>query len=164
MSDSASKIRLRLEYSYEGNSRIVYLVASKMIIVAAQGDLSKDNRSPTAQAAHIALKNHGAKLDRVDGPAYVTIGLSFRAEEWFRDDKRHRVDGPASVVFNGDGSKTEEWYSDGQLDRIDGPARVKVERDGTVTREEWYRYGEQVPAPSAPLPSIRGVTIISPAP
>lgn len=55
------------------------------------------------------------KLHRNDGPA---IERSNGERQWWVNGKRHRVDGPA--VIHPEGSK--EWWVDGDLHRDDGPA------------------------------------------
>lgn len=52
---------------------------------------------------------------------------------WFKEGKRHRIDGPANEYF--DGSK--EWWIEGKLHRIDSPAVEYA--DGT---KEWYKEGK----------------------
>jgi hypothetical protein len=49
-------------------------------------------------------------------------------EEWFKDDLRHREDGPA-ITFN-DGA--EMWYRNDQCHREDGPAMI-----GPDGRKRW---------------------------
>ena len=67
------------------------------------------------------MKTYTVKVDK-DG-----------TKHWYRDDKRHREDGPAIEWVDGD----KYWYRDGKLHREDGPA---VEcADGY---KSWYRDGE----------------------
>jgi len=56
------------------------------------------------------------------------------AKFWYKEGKKHRLDGPACEWDNGDKS----WYKEGLLHRIDGPA---VEwNDGT---KHWYIEGKR---------------------
>jgi hypothetical protein len=56
--------------------------------------------------------------------------------------KLHRIDGPASVEYNSDGSRTEKWYKNGLLHRIDGPARIEYLSNGDRC-EEWFNEGKR---------------------
>jgi hypothetical protein len=49
---------------------------------------------------------------------------------WCKDDKKHRVDGPAIIYSDGD----QYWYQDDKLHREDGPTII-VYLDGTKC---WY--------------------------
>jgi hypothetical protein len=55
-------------------------------------------------------------------------------EEWFKDDLRHREDGPAIEWFNGD----KLWYLNGELHRVDGPAR-----ELSNGSKAWYLNGQR---------------------
>jgi hypothetical protein len=55
-------------------------------------------------------------------------------QEWYRNGRRHRIDGPAIEHANG----TNEWYRDGQLHREDGAA-VEWPNGG----KWWYRHGQR---------------------
>jgi len=66
------------------------------------------------------------------GKDWTYEGLEYKKypdglEEWRKDGKRHRLDGPAYKVPSG----REEWYKDGKLHRLDGPAK-KYPFDGSV--------------------------------
>ena len=52
---------------------------------------------------------------REDGPA---IELANGDKEWYKEGKRHREDGPACEYASGN----KEWYKEGKLHREDGPA------------------------------------------
>ena len=48
---------------------------------------------------------------------------TLRTKMWYRDDKKHREDGPAHVFYCDNGNlRNEEWYRDGKKHREDGPA------------------------------------------
>jgi hypothetical protein len=57
-------------------------------------------------------------------------------QEWWRDGRPHREDGPAKIW--GDGEGWHEWWLDGQLHREGGPALEGA--DGT--NPEWYQHGK----------------------
>jgi hypothetical protein len=66
------------------------------------------------------------KRHRVDGPAIEDADGS---KYWYLNDKYHREDGPAVECADGE----KQWYLNGQLHRVDGPA---VEwADGS---KQWY--------------------------
>ena len=57
------------------------------------------------------------KLHREDGPAVI---YADGRQEFYRDGKLHREDGPAVIYANG----RQEFYRDGKLHREDGPAVI----------------------------------------
>lgn len=65
-------------------------------------------------------------------------------EMWWKDDKRHREDGPAveleMLTEGADQAKLayEEWWLDGSLHRTDGPAIV------VCNSKEWWYHGERL--------------------
>jgi len=70
------------------------------------------------------------KRHREDGPASI---LANGAQFWFKNGKIHREDGPAVIYPDG----TQKWYINGNLHREDGPAYIYP--DG---RQEWYKNGK----------------------
>ena len=54
-------------------------------------------------------------------------------EEWTKDSKLQKIDGPALIFSDG----VEAWYKDNKSHRADGPARIFP--DGL---EYWFRDGE----------------------
>ena len=56
-------------------------------------------------------------------------------KEWWVDDKRHRVDGPAVEWSNG----SKHWYVDGKRHRVDGPAIEYKSGD-----KSWYVDGKKL--------------------
>ena len=74
---------------------------------------------------------------------YYTDG-SIRYEEWYRNGKRHREDGPAWIRYLPDGSVAyDTWYQNGKRHREDGPAFIRYYPNGFGESEEWYWYGEK---------------------
>ena len=53
-------------------------------------------------------------------------------EEWYQNDKLHRIDGPAQLTNN-----YKRWYRHGILHCSVGPALV------TLATEEWYQHGDR---------------------
>ncbi len=74
------------------------------------------------------------KLHRLDGPAavYPDGGTRF----WYKDGKCHRLDGPAIIYPDG----SEYWYKNGLLHRVDGPAVIY--QDGSNWINEWWYEGK----------------------
>ncbi len=55
-------------------------------------------------------------------------------QEWWKEGKLHREDGPA--IIHSDGSQV--WYKEGKIHREDGPAVILS--DGV---QEWWKEGEK---------------------
>ena len=47
-----------------------------------------------------------------------TVKVFSDRTEWFKNNKFHRLDGPAIEYVNG----TKYWYKEGKFHRLDGPA------------------------------------------
>ena len=60
-------------------------------------------------------------------------------KRWFKNGKRHRLDGPACEFINGH----KAWYVDGKLHRLDGPAYEFNSKCG-----QWFVDGKQIPVNS----------------
>ena len=75
-----------------------------------------------------------SKLHRDDGPA--VIGSNYN--EWYQDGVLHRLDGPASIIVDVRSRKYIErrWFQNGMLHRLDGPAII------TDSKQEWYVNGK----------------------
>ena len=56
-------------------------------------------------------------------------------QEWYENDLRHRLDGPAYISPTG----LQGWYANDQLHRIDGPAVI-----GANGRQEWWVRGVNI--------------------
>jgi hypothetical protein len=70
------------------------------------------------------------KLHRIDKPAVICAdGI----HQWWVNGKIHRVDGPAFVTPNG-----YAWYVNNRLHRLDGPATEEF-RNG---QKDWYIMGK----------------------
>ena len=97
------------------------------------------------------------RLHRDDGPAYLeTRADGSQSMGWYRDGMLYRVDGPAWIDLQSDGTRSERWYLDDAPHRTDGPACVIVRPDGSRV-EEWWIAGHQLKErsflPTAPAPS-----------
>jgi hypothetical protein len=81
-------------------------------------------------------------------PATGTVTL----EEWWKDGKRDRADGPAYIERDAvTGTVTHEaWCKGDKLDRADGPALiVRDAATGTVLYEAWWKDCKRIAPPSA---------------
>ncbi len=85
-------------------------------------------------------------------------------EEYLRNGKWHREDGPSLVRRFANGTTEETYHRDGKLHREGGPAYVRQGADGR-TLELYYRHGEFVKEERLVQPSVvPGVTIQRSAP
>ena len=75
----------------------------------AQGQYHRDFGPAIVRADGTQEWWRNGKRHREDGPAYVSGGI----QSWWRNDKRHREDGPALVWPDGTG----EWWIDGKYIR-----------------------------------------------
>jgi hypothetical protein len=71
-------------------------------------------------------KNKEDKFHRLDGPAKEWPNGN---KEWYKDGKLHRLDGPAKEWPNG----RKGWFKNGKLHRLDGPAIECLD-----SAEYWY--------------------------
>jgi len=72
---------------------------------------------------------------RIDGPA---VEHTDGTKQWFQNGRRHRTNGPAVERVNGD----RIWYFEGRLHRTAGPA-VEYSNFGKVLVKDWYFEGKQ---------------------
>ena len=97
---------------------------------------------PTGTVTHEEWRKDG-KLDRADGPAWIVrdkaTGVTY--EEWWKDGKLDRADGPAWIVRDkATGTVTREaWWKDGKLDRADGPAGIVRDKATGAVTHEEWR-------------------------
>jgi hypothetical protein len=91
------------------------------------------NRHEVTISGHEAFYRND-KFHRLDGPAVIyPEGSLF----WFFEGKLHREGGPAVIIANGE--RSQRWYVHGQCHREDGPAYT--DRYGT---QLFYLYNMQV--------------------
>jgi hypothetical protein len=86
------------------------------------------------------------KRHREDGPAYIWYNLDGTKafEKWHKDGEYHREDGPALISYFDNGSKEYEyWCKDDKIHREDGPARISYNLDGTKDYEWWYLHDQE---------------------
>lgn len=57
-------------------------------------------------------------------------------EVWCRNGVKHRIIGPAGIVYGGGRVVKEEWRCNGFIHREDGPAIIRYE-NGAVITERW---------------------------
>ena len=60
--------------------------------------------------------------DMLRKPVFDSNGERVWSEQWYFNDKMHRLGAPANIIRGG--AKYEEWYEDGILHRIGGPAAI----------------------------------------
>ncbi len=65
---------------------------------------------------------------------------TYAFENWYRNGKPHRDDGPADICREGDQVRHKSWYRDGKLHREDGPAMIKYE-NGEKIEKHWCYNG-----------------------
>jgi hypothetical protein len=70
------------------------------------------------QLQDIEYRNHGGKLHRIYGPAYIS--QKYKIQEWHKDGLRHREHGPAYIHKD-----NKVWFFEGKLHRLDGPAVIE---------------------------------------
>lgn len=83
----------------------------------------------TLYKSEIKCYNKKMQLHNDWGPARVIFDIKKGipipvAQEWYKNGKRHRLDGPAMIIFvRGTNSiKAKSWFENGKRHRIDGPA------------------------------------------
>jgi hypothetical protein len=69
---------------------------------------------------------------------------TLKSEWWFGADGAHRIDGPACIHHNRDGSRVEHWYLHHRRHRTSGPAIIEWMKDGGVRRARWWIGGKEV--------------------
>jgi len=72
------------------------------------------------------------------------IGEKIIEKTWFKDKTKHRIDGPAYIVYikNGRQIEREVWYNNGKEHRSNEPSSITYYHNGNVHYEWWYQYGE----------------------
>ena len=64
----------------------------------------------------------------------LCVQLIHGTQHWYKNDKRHRDEGPAVIYADG----TQEWYKNGKHHREDGPAVIYFSG-----RQEWWINGKR---------------------
>jgi hypothetical protein len=64
--------------------------------------------------------NDKGEKHRIYGPAVRVLDKKYHLVEWYKEDKLHRLDGPARVHRD-----NMFWYKEGKLHRLDGPAIIE---------------------------------------
>ena len=85
------------------------------------------------------------RYHRLDGPAriYYYDNGNKQYEAWHQNGILHRLDGPVEVRYCGNGNKRyEAWRQNGILHRLDGPAFIRYNEDGSKNSEYWYQNGK----------------------
>jgi antitoxin component YwqK of YwqJK toxin-antitoxin module len=87
------------------------------------------------------------RYHREDGPAriYYYRNGNIEHKAWYRDGKQHREDGPAGIGYDQDSTiQREGWYINDKLHREDGPARIVYHSNGKIKSEQYYIDGEEI--------------------
>ncbi len=102
------------------------LPAPKLLSAAKFSTFLPRFRTPLVSGNHIVVSEHH------DATGVVTH------EEWMKDGKYDRADGPAIITRDRDSGAIalETWYKDGKLNRADGPANIQYNTRGKVIEEE----------------------------
>lgn len=72
-------------------------------------------------------------------------------DEYLIDDRRHRSDGPACIMYRvDDGGNVyrdivvfQQWHKHGLLHRVDGPAVEEILENGNIRWQEWFVDGKK---------------------
>jgi hypothetical protein len=73
-------------------------------------------------------------------------------QEWRKDGKLDRADGPAVIERDRVTGVVivEQWFKDGKPDRADGPAIIlRDPMTGDITFDEWLKNGQKIAPPPA---------------
>lgn len=63
------------------------------------------------------------------------------SEQWWKDGKQHREDGPAEVQWDENGNKEiEAWYKNGAWYKENGPAITAWYKNGVKSYEYWFNH------------------------
>ena len=112
------------------------------------GKVVQKGRTKDGRATSEYFYNLENELDRKGDLPAVIIYNHFTGEplkqEWFRDGKRHRENGPAVIsITPGANLVRREWWTNDRLDRWDDqPAVVETQIDtGRILRAEFHVVG-----------------------
>ncbi len=74
-----------------------------------------------------------------DEPCIITFRCDGNADGhyWYKENKLHREDGPAVIVWLSSGETISRWFNDGKLHNARGPAVVAELDDGTVSVQHY---------------------------
>ena len=87
------------------------------------------------------------KYHRLDGPAYQRWDKNGQKESemYFKDGNIHRTDSPAYQQWYKNGQKESDvYYKDGKKHRLDGPAYQRWYKNGQKDCQVYYLYGKEV--------------------
>ena len=73
---------------------------------------------------------------------YYKNGETVKKLEFYKNGKKHRIDGPASIWYNESGEiRTETYYINNKLHRLDGPAEIRYYESGEIYGGWYYING-----------------------
>ena len=92
-----SRISARQSTTPQGGTTTTYALDAATLRLAQIWTAAKP-QPPGGEEFADWLGEHGGKLDRADGPAFIEIWADGRRrEEWYKQGQRDRADGPAVV-------------------------------------------------------------------
>ena len=66
-------------------------------------------------------------------------------KSWYLNGERHRIDGPARIVYTPSGeTRVEYWYLNGEKHRTDGPAEIFYNNPREIIDTSWYLNGDEI--------------------
>jgi len=83
-------------------------------------------------------------IHRLDGPAEIWYNKdgSIQSEEYVINNELHRDNGPAYIQYSKNGSICyEAYYTNGEAHRLDGPAEIWYNKNKTIQSKEWWING-----------------------
>lgn len=87
------------------------------------------------------------KRHRINGPASTHFFKNEKIEYWFQNGHKHRVNGPSEIYYSiRDGFQRiicESYYYNNMKHRENGPAEIAYYHNGRVSREVWFYEGEK---------------------
>lgn len=87
------------------------------------------------------------KLHREDGPAeqlYEKCPNILSQEEWCLHGDKHRIDGPARIIYQNGAPVFKRWYYFGGTHREDGPAQESFDLFGNLISSSFWVGGNLI--------------------
>lgn len=85
-------------------------------------------------------RKHGFSYRNDGGPTKIQYGENSRVESWQDSNKNYHREGgkPAIITYAFDKIIQEEWRISDSLHRLDGPAYIEYNYDGSIYTCEWW--------------------------
>ena len=102
----------------QGETTCIYAISED---VRREMEVWSSRKNPTSRDLLIWLVNKGCRLDSASGPAVVRRDSDGSTlEQYYRDGKLHRDDGPAMICHNpNDGVTQERYYRNGAFVKVE---------------------------------------------